>query len=57
MQYIEVLYSKVVNTVLVPAVSAGMYCTSMYTGIETPMFCTDLNTDYTGQFRAILAST
>ena len=30
-----------------------MYCTGMYTGIETSTFRTSLNTIRTGQFRAI----
>ena len=37
--------SKVVNTVPVPA---GMYCTDMYTDIETSTFRTNLNTGRTG---------
>ena len=52
--------SKEVNTVPVPAVSAGMYRTGMYTGIETSTFHTGLNTGRTGhtdQFRAIPAGT
>ena len=31
-----------------------MYRTSMYTGIKTSTFSTDLNTGHLGQFRAIL---
>ena len=30
-----------------------MYRTSMYTGIKTSTFCTDLNTSHIGQFQAI----
>ena len=43
---------KVVDFVPVPA---GMYHTDTYTGIETPMFCTGLNTGYAGHVRAIPA--
>ena len=49
-------YTKVVNTVPVPAVLAGMYRTGMYTSIETSTFHTGLNTSRTGHighFRAI----
>ena len=49
--------TKVINTVPILAVLAGMYCTGMYTGIETSMFCIGLNTDRTGQFWAIPAGT
>ena len=41
--------TKVVNTVPVLAVPAGMY----RTGIETSTFRIGLNTDHTGQYRAI----
>ena len=44
------VYIKVVNTVPVPA---GMYCTRMYTDIETSTFHTGLNT---GRVLAILAN-
>ena len=47
-----------VNIISILAVSAGMYRTCTYTGIETPTFCTGLNigrTGYIGRFRAILA--
>ena len=44
------VYIKVVNTVPVPA---DMYCTRMYTDIETSTFHTGLNT---GRVLAILAN-
>ena len=47
------VYIKVVNTVPVPA---GMYCTRMYTDIETSTFHIDLNTGRTGHVLAILAN-
>ena len=48
------LLYKVVNTVPIPAVPAGMYRTGMYTNIKTSTFRTGLNT---GQFWAIPAGT
>ena len=47
------VYIKVVNTV---PVLAGMYCTRMYTDIETSTFYTSLNTGRTGHVLAILAN-
>ena len=54
------IFIKVVNTVPVPAVLAGMYCTGMHTGIKTSTFRTGLNTGHTShtdQFRAIPVGT
>ena len=47
------VYIKVVNTVSIPA---SMYCTRMYTNIETSMFHIGLNTGRTGHVLAILAN-
>ena len=47
------VYIKVVNTV---PVLAGMYCTRMYTDIETSTFHTGLNIGRTSHVLAILAN-
>ena len=47
------VYIKVVNTV---PILVGMYCTRMYTNIETSTFHTGLNTGRTGHVLAILAN-
>ena len=47
--------SKVVDTVPIPTVLAGMYGTGTYTGIEMPAFRTDLNTGRTDHVLAIPA--
>ena len=43
---------KVVDIVPVPALPVGMYRTNTYTGIETPTFHTNLNTDHAGHVPA-----
>ena len=48
--------TKVVNTVLVPAILASMYRTGMCTDIKTLTFCTGLNTSRTGHVPAILVN-
>ena len=42
------IIDKIVNTI-----PAGMYCTSMYTGIKTSTFRTDLNTGLPGHISTI----
>ena len=54
----DLILTKIVDTLSVPAISAGMYCIGVYTGIETLTFYIGLNigrTGYTGQFYAIPA--